>query len=78
MKKNNKVKKSTYRISWFRVFVVLSTLLGIGLLAHDFVCYAIIPLFNGVFYQMSYFGFFVEFAAILLVDIGMQLIREWL
>lgn len=80
MKKNLKkrVKKSTYKIDWFRVLVVFSTLLGIGLLVHDFICYAIIPLFSGLFYQMSYFGFFMEFIAIGLVETGIHLIKEWL
>lgn len=78
MKKNLKKRKSTYKIDWFRVLVVLSTLLGIGLLVHDFICYAIIPLFSGLFYQMSYFGFFMEFIAIALVEMGINFIKEWL
>lgn len=80
MKKNIKkrVKKSTYKINWFRVLVVLSTLLGTGLLIHDFICYAIIPLFSGLFYHMTYLGFFIEFVAIGLVETGMHLIKEWL
>lgn len=80
MKKNTKkrVKKNKYKIDWFRVLVVLSTLLGIGLLIHDFICYAIIPFFSGMFYQMTYLGFFFEFIAIGLVDVGIQLIKEWL
>ena len=80
MKKNIKkrVKKNKYKIDWFRVLVVLSTLLGAGLLIHDFICYAIIPLFSGLFYQMTYFGFFVEFVAIALVEMGVNFIKEWL
>ena len=78
MKKNLKKRKSTYKIDWFRVLVVLFTVLGAGLLLHDFIRYAIIPLFSGLFYQMSYFGFFMEFIAIGLVEVGTQLIKEWL
>ena len=78
MKKNLKKKKSTYKIDWFRVLVVLFTVLGAGLLLHDFIRYAIIPLFSGLFYQMSYFGFFMEFIAIGLVETGIHLIKEWL
>lgn len=80
MKKNIKkrVKKNKYKIDWFRVLVILSTLLGTGLLIHDFICYALIPLFSGLFYQMTYFGFFLEFVAIALVDVGIQLIKEWI
>lgn len=78
MKKNLKKRKSTYKIDWFRVLVVLFTLLGAGLLIHDFIRYAIIPFFNGMFYQMTYFGLFVDFIAIGLVEVGTQLIKEWL
>ena len=78
MKKNLKKRKSTYKIDWFRVLVVLFTVLGAGLLIHDFIRYAIIPLFSGLFYQMSYFGFFMEFIAIGLVETGIHLIKEWL
>lgn len=78
MKKNIKKRKSTYKIDWFRVLVVLFTLLGAGLLIHDFIRYAIIPFFNGMFYQMTYFGLFVDFIAIGLVETGTQLIKEWL
>lgn len=73
-----RVKKSKYKIDWFRVLVVFSTLLGIFLLVHDFICYAIIPFFSGYFYQVTYFGLFVEIMAIGLVETGMQLIKEWL
>lgn len=80
MKKNTKkrVKKNKYKIDWFRVLVVLSTILGIFLLVHDFIMLAIVPLFSGMFYTMTYFGFFTEFVAIMLVELGIQFIKEWL
>lgn len=73
-----RVKKNRYKIDWFRVLVVFSTLFGIFLLLHDFICYAVMPFFDGMFYQVTYFGMFIEIIAIGLVDSGIQLIKEWL
>lgn len=82
MKKKTKKRVKENKFNWlrasFRLIVVLTTVFGIFLLAHDFICYAIVPFFDGMFYQVTYFGMFVEIVAIGLVDSGIQLIKEWL
>lgn len=82
MKKNLKKRVKKNKFNWFRasfrLLVVLSTIFGIFLLIHDFICYAIVPFFDGMFYQVTYFGMFVEIVAIGLVEVGTQLIKEWL
>jgi len=69
--------KKKYKISLFKVFVFLNFLLCSGLLIHDFIFWGIIPMFKGVFYQLTYLGLFMDFASILIVDVSIQCFKEW-
>lgn len=67
-----------YKISPFKVFVFLNFLLCSGLLIHDFIFWGIIPMFKGVFYQLTYLGLFMDVASILIVDVSIQCFKEWI
>ena len=69
--------KKKYKISPFKVFVFLNFLLCSGLLIHDFIFWGIIPMFKGVFYQLTYLGLFMDVASILIVDVSIQCFKEW-
>lgn len=78
MKKQIKKRKSNYRISPFKVFVFINFILACVLLIRDFIFWAIIPMFSGVFYQLTYFGLFIDLSALMIVDLSIQLIKGWL
>ena len=78
MKKQIKKRKRKYRISPFKVLVFINFLLCSGLLIHDFVFWGIVPLFKGECYQLTYFGLFMDFSAICLLEISIQCFKEWM
>ena len=75
--KTKKVKKTTYKISLFKVLVFINFLLASALLIHDFIFWGIVPLFNGEFYQLTYLGLFIDVSALCLIDISIQCFKEW-
>lgn len=70
--------KKRYKIDYFKVFVVINFILCSALLIHDFVFWGIIPMFTGVFYQLTYMGLFIDLSALMIVDVSIQLIKGWL
>lgn len=77
MKKQIKKRRKKYRISLFKVFIVMNFLLCSGLLIHDFIFWGIVPMFKGEFYQLTYLGLFLDFASVLIVDASIQCFKEW-
>jgi len=73
---NKKVKKKI-KINFFNIFVLASVILAGFTLLHDLLVWGIIPLFTGQFYCLTYFGLFVDFAAIFILEAGYQLMEEW-
>lgn len=72
MEKIKKVKLNIFNI------IVLITMLGAGaLLIHDFIFWGVIPMFTGEFYCLTYFGLFVDIIAIGLLEVSIQIIKEW-
>ncbi len=72
MKKIKKVKLNIFNI------IVLITMLGSGaLLIHDFIFWGIIPMFSGITYQLTYFGLLIDLTCIALLEVSIQLIKEW-
>lgn len=64
------------RISFFKVIMLLSALLSLILLIHDFIFWGIIPLFSGEVVQLTYFGFFLDLIAIGTLELVFQYIWE--
>ena len=75
---NRKVAKKQYKIDLFKVIVVINFFICSFVLIHDFVFWGIIPMFKGEFYQLTYLGLFIDISAVLLLDLSIQLIKEWL
>ncbi len=73
---NKKVKKKI-KINFFNIFVLASVILAGFTLLHDLLVWGIIPLFTGQFYCLTYFGLFVDFAAIFILEAGYQVMEEW-
>lgn len=73
---NKKVKKKI-KINFFNIFVLASVILAGFILLHDLLVWGIIPLFTGQFYCLTYFGLFVDFAAIFILEAGYQVMEEW-
>jgi len=72
MKKIKKVKLNIFNI------IVLITMLGAGaLLIHDFIFWGVIPMFSGITYQLTYFGLLIDLTCIALLEVSIQLIKEW-
>ena len=70
-------KKVKRKINRLNTLVFVSLLISGGLLLHDFIVYGIIPLFNGKFYMVSYFGLFIDFIAFMMLEASVQYIKEW-
>ncbi len=72
---NKKVKKK--KINFFNIFVLASVILAGFTLLHDLLVWGIIPLFTGQFYCLTYFGLFIDLAAIFILEAGYQVMEEW-
>lgn len=70
--------KKRYKIDYFKVLVVINFIICSALLIHDFVFWGIIPMFTGVYYQLTYVGLFIDLSALMIVDLSIQLIKGWL
>lgn len=75
---NKKVVKKQYKIDFFKILVVINFFICGAVLIHDFVFWGIVPMFNGEFYQITYLGLFIDFGALMMVDLSIQLIKDWL
>ena len=64
------------KISFYKVIMLLSALLSLILLIHDFIFWGIIPLFSGEVVQLTYFGFFLDLIAIGTLELFFQYIWE--
>ena len=64
------------RINFFKVVMLLSAILSIVLLIHDFIFWGIIPLFTGEVVQLTYFGFFLDLIAIGTLELFFQYIGD--
>ena len=73
---NKKVKKKI-KINFFNIFVLASVILAGFTLLHDLLVWGIFPLFTGQFYCLTYFGLFVDLAAIFILEAGYQVMEEW-
>lgn len=58
------------------ILILLSMLVAMGILIHDFIIWGIIPFFSHTFYQMTYIGLFVDLSALGIVEISFQYFKE--
>lgn len=74
-----KIKKrihKKFKLNLFHTFMFLSACIGAFVLIHDFIVWGILPLFNGEFITLTYFGMFIDLIAIGLIEITIQNIKE--
>ena len=74
-----KIKKrihKKFKLNLFHTFMFLSACIGAFVLIHDFIVWGILPLINGEFITLTYFGMFIDFIAIGLIEITIQNIKE--
>ena len=49
-----------------------------GLLIQRFYIFGgIVPVFSGTFYQLTYFGLFIDVIAIAMLDLSVHTLKEW-
>lgn len=65
------------RINYFNILVFITMIISGGLLIHDFIFWGIVPVFSGTFYQLTYFGLFIDVIAIAMLDLSVRYIKEW-
>ena len=73
MKKKTKKK---FKLNYFNIFIVITILISGGILLHDLINWAIIPLFNGDFYCLSYASFFLDLMSAFALEAGIQCLGD--
>ena len=71
-------RKRIVKINLFKLLVLITIIISGGLLIHDFIFWGLLPVFTETFYQLTYFGLFIDIIAIAMLDISVQLFKEWL
>jgi hypothetical protein len=73
------MKRKLYRrkFNYFNILVFITMIISVALLIHDFIFWGVIPMFTGTFYQLTYFGLFIDVIAIIMLDVSIQYIKEW-
>ena len=59
------------------LMVLVTMILCGALLIHDFVFWGIIPMFSGITYQLTYFGLLIDVICMALLDLSIQIVKEW-
>ena len=78
MKRIYKVKRNKkMKLNLFNVLVFITMIITGGVLLHDFIFWAIIPVFSGQYYMLTYFGLFLDLISIAMLDLSIQYIKEW-
>lgn len=71
-----KIKKKI-KINYFNILILISLILSASLLLHDFIFWGILPFFTGKFYMLTYLGMFVDISALIILEISLQIIKDW-
>lgn len=82
--KNKKIKKRIHfkpfkllkKLSFFEIVILISIILAVTILTHDFIFWAVMPLFTGNFYCLTYTGLFVDIFCIFVLEAGTQYFKE--
>lgn len=75
MKTKKKVKH--IKFDFFNIMMGITAIAASCLLIHDFIFWGVIPMFTGTFYQLTYFGLFLDLFAIAMLEMSIQFIKEW-
>lgn len=70
-------KTRKFKFNFFNITMLFTAIVCVILLVHDFIFWGVIPMFSGVFYQITYFGLFLDVLAIGLLEMSIQFIKEW-
>ena len=74
---NKKREKNQVKVNYFNILILISTLISGGYLLYDLIFWSLIPLFNGNFYTMTYFGFFTDIIALFMLEVCIQYLKGW-
>lgn len=69
------MKKKTH-LKLFNIVVAFTTLLTGGILLHDLIIWAVIPIFTGNFIALTYTGLFIDLFCLFGLDISTQYLSE--
>lgn len=69
--------KKKIKINIFNLLVLIGFILASILIIHDLIVYAIIPFFSGKFYMVTYLGMFIDMSALALIEVSIQIIKDW-
>lgn len=72
-----KKMKKKIKIKYFNIFIIISMILASILLIHDLFIFAIIPFFTGKFYMVTYLGMFIDLSALIILEVSLQIIKDW-
>ena len=75
MKTKKIIKKN--KIDFFNILIIIMTIISSYVLIHDFIFWGIIPAFSKVFYEITYFGLFLDLISLFMLEMCIQAIKEW-
>lgn len=64
------------RMGITKIVVLLSILIAFLILLHDFIVWALLPVFTGNFLTLTYTGLFVDLLCAFVLESGIQYIKE--
>lgn len=69
--------KKKIKINLFNLLVLIGFILSSILIIHDLIFYAIIPFISGKFYMVTYLGMSIDISALALIEVSIQIIKDW-
>ena len=60
------------KLNYFNITILITMFISSFILIHDFTFYGFIPMLKGKAYIVTYFGLFVDFMALCLLEISIQ------
>ena len=77
MKKIKKVHFKPFKnLTFGKILILVSLIIAGAVLTHDFIFWAIKPIFTGTFYELTYTGLFVDLLCAFVLESGTQYIKE--
>lgn len=71
-----KRKKIHFKLNISKLVILVSILIAFLILLHDFIFWAIAPIFTGTFYELTYTGLFIDLLCAFVLESGTQYIKE--
>ena len=69
-------RKIHFKLNITKIVILVSMLIAVLILGHDFIFWAIKPIFTGTFYELTYTGLFVDLICAFVLESGTQYIKE--